>query len=160
VPGKLDIYSIDTILFMQLFILRCEVEGGTRHWCLSSRSLTTAWCLSSIAPHPLISAMTQEATSECSITDPELFNLEKLIETTASRLRKALADVAMLRKQLRELLIMKEEDAVEQVERSRRYLESVREQKKELSSLLGQHDHDAHVRIIESRVHKILISQN
>ena len=43
----------------------------------------------------------------------------------------------MLRKQLRELLAKKKQDAIEQIEKAKQYLESVQRQEREMGDLLG-----------------------
>ena len=88
-------------------------------------------------PHPFMSAMTRTAISECSFMEPEQFTLDESIAHTSSMLRNSLTEAMMLRKQLTELLSKKRQDAIEQIEKAKKYLESVQRQECELGTLLA-----------------------
>jgi archaellum component FlaC len=87
-----------------------------------------------------MSDMTQTVISECSFTGSELHTLDESIDDTSSRLKAALADMVMLRKQLRELLAMKKENAIDQINKAKQYFESVEKQESELNDILGDNN--------------------
>jgi len=80
--------------------------------------------------------MTQTTISEYSFAGSDLLTLDESIDSTSSRLRAALADVVTLRRQLCELLSMKKESALDQINQAKQYLESVEKQENELSDIL------------------------
>jgi hypothetical protein len=85
-----------------------------------------------------MSGMTQTAISEYSFADSEPHTLDESIDSTSWKLKAALADVVVLRKQLRELLATKKENAIDQINKAKRYFESVEKQENELSDILGE----------------------
>jgi phage-related tail protein len=85
-----------------------------------------------------MSAMTQTTISECFFPESEVDTLDESIDRTCSKLRTAMEDVALLRKQLRELVATKKQSAIQQLSEAKQYLESVEKQESELSCIFGE----------------------
>jgi hypothetical protein len=85
-----------------------------------------------------MSAMTRTSISECSYPDSEVDTLDESIERTCSKMRTAFEGVVLLQKQLRELVAMRKENAIEQFNKAKQHLELIEQQESALSIFLGE----------------------